>query len=164
MCSSDLLGRDILANRAELAWLQSMTQTEKDNFDATNYPGAWQEYVDSCIEWLDSHKRVAQAAEDARRWRKYNDYSNSDLLLKWQNDDWMIKATYKTVDRHLPDSLWVDTRSHFDMIHPGLLVDKYDLYKYDKRHQTISAKELLVQRRYMGKRFEWGWMVDYLTS
>ena len=162
--TNTMLGRDILANRAELAWLQSMTQTEKDNFDAANYPGAWQDYVDSCIEWLDSHKRVAQAAEDARRWRKYNDYSNSDLLLKWQNDDWMIKATYKTVDRHLPDSLWVDTRSHFDMIHPGLLVDKYDLYKYDKRHQTISAKELLVQRRYMGKRFEWGWMVDYLTQ
>ena len=80
--TNTMLGRDILANRAELAWLQSMTQTEKDNFDAANYPGAWQDYVDSCIEWLDSHKRVAQAAEDARRWRKYNDYSNSDLLLK----------------------------------------------------------------------------------
>ena len=162
--TNTMLGRDILANRAELAWLQSMTQTEKANFEAANYPGAWQDYVDSCIEWLDSHKRVAQAAEDARRWRKYNDYSNSDLLLKWQNDDWMIKATYKTVDRHLPDSLWVDTRSHFEMIHPGLLVDRYDLYKYDKRHQTISAKELLVQRRYIGNRYEWGWMVDYLTQ
>ena len=162
--TNTMLGRDILANRAELAWLQSMTQTEKANFEAANYPGAWQDYVDSCIEWLDSHKRVAQAAEDARRWRKYNDYSNSDLLLKWQNDDWMIKATYKTVDRHLPDSLWVDTRSNFEMIHPGLLVDKYDLYKYDKRHQKITAKELLVQRRYMGNRYEWGWMVDYLSQ
>ena len=52
--TNTMLGRDILANRAELAWLQSMTQTEKANFEAANYPGAWQDYVDSCIEWLDS--------------------------------------------------------------------------------------------------------------
>ena len=76
----------------------------------------------------------------------------------------MIKGTYKTVDRHLPDSLWVDYRSYFDMITPGLLVDKYDLYKYDSRHQKISAAELLVQRRYLGDRYEWGWMIDYLQQ
>ena len=50
------------------------------------------------------------------------------------------------------------------MITPGLLVDKYDLYKYDKRHQTIKATELLVQKRYRNEKLEWGWMVDYLSQ
>ena len=76
----------------------------------------------------------------------------------------MIKGTYKTVNRHLPDSLWVDMKSYFDMITPGLKVDREDLYKHDSRRQKISASELLVQRRYMGKRYEWGWMVDYLNQ
>ena len=50
------------------------------------------------------------------------------------------------------------------MITPGLKVDREDLYKYDSRHQKINASELLVQRRYMGNRFEWGFMVDYLNQ
>ena len=158
------IGQTILETRAELQGYLAMTPAEKAAFDIANGAGAWQQNVDDCIQWLGNYERQTSAADDPRRWRKYNDYSNSDLLLKWQNDDWMIKATYKTVDRHLPDSLWVDYRSYFDMITPGLLVDKYDLYKYDKRHQKITAKELLVQRRYIGNRYEWGWMVDYLTQ
>ena len=158
------IGQTILETRAELQGYLAMTPAEKAAFDIANGAGAWQQNVDDCIQWLGNYERQTSAADDPRRWRKYNDYSNSDLLLKWQNDDWMIKATYKTVDRHLPDSLWVDYRSYFDMITPGLLVDKYDLYKYDKRHQKIIAKELLVQRRYIGNRYEWGWMVDYLTQ
>jgi len=162
--TNTMSGRDYLRHEAILNQLLAMSPAEQAAYDAQHGVGRWQRKVNNMRQLLDDDKRLADAARNPERRRKYNDYSNSDLLLKWQNDDWMIKATYKTVDRHLPDSLWVDTRSHFDMIHPGLLVDKYDLYKYDKRHQKISAKELLVQRRYMGKRFEWGWMVDYLTQ
>ena len=159
------LGRDIVANRAELKWLLGMTPAEKAAYEAANGAGSWQGTIDADVQWLaDNEGRQVPAADDPRRWRKYNDYKNSDLLVKWQNDDWMIKGTYKTVDRHLPDSLWVDYRSYFDMITPGLLVDKYDLYKYDSRHQKISAAELLVQRRYLGDRYEWGWMIDYLQQ
>ena len=159
------IGREIVETRTELQGYLTMTPAEKAAFDIANGAGAWQQNVDDCIQWLeDNGGRLVTAADDPHRRRQYNDYSNSDLLVKWQNDDWMIKGTYKTVDRHLPDSLWVDYRSYFDMITPGHLVDKYDLYKYDKRHQTIRAKELLVQRRYMGKRIEWGWMIDYLEQ
>ena len=139
------IGRQIVETRVELQGYLAMTPAERAAYDIANGAGAWQQMVDDCIQWLeDNGGRLVPAADDPRRWRKYNDYSNSDLLLKWQNDDWMVKATYKAVDRHLPDSLWVDYRSYFDMITPGLLVDKYDLYKYDKRHQKIIAKELLV--------------------
>ena len=159
------IGRQIVETRAELKWLLGMTPAEKAAYEAANYPGAWQDMVDVDIQWLeDNGGRLVIAADDPRRRRQYNDYRNSDILIKWQNDDWMIKGTYKTVDRHLPDSLWVDYKSYFDMITPGLLVDKYDLYKYDKRHQTIKATELFVQRRYRNEKLEWGWMVDYLRQ
>ena len=162
--TNTMSGRDYLRHEAILNQLLAMSPAEQAAYDAQHGAGRWQRKVNNMRQLLDDDKRLADAARNPERRRKYNDYSNSDLLLKWQNDDWMIKATYKTVDRHLPDSLWVDTRSHFEMIQPGLLVDRYDLYKHDSRHQTISAKELLVQRRYIGNRYEWGWMVDYLSQ
>jgi len=157
-------GRDIVEARKDLQTLLVMTPAERAAYDAAHWPGAWQVEVDGILQWLGDYTRECYAADDPRRWRKYNDYRNSDVLMKWQNDDWMIKGTYKTVDRHLPDSLWVDYRSYFDMITPGHEVDVFDLYKYDKRHQTIKATELLVQKRYRNEKLEWGWMVDYLSQ
>ena len=156
------VGRDILKTRAELQEYLAMTAAERAAYDTAHGAGAWQNKVDGCVQWLGDYPKETDSANHPERRRKYNDYKNTDLLLKWQNDDWMIKGTYKTINRHLPDSLWVDVRSYFDMITPGLEVDRYDLYKYDSRHQTIDASELLVQRRYMGKRYDWGWMIDYL--
>ena len=159
------LGKQVLDTRKELQGYLSMTATEKSAYDAANGAGAWQSNVDSCVQWLeDNGVRESDSADNPQRRRKYNDYRNTDLLIKWQNDDWMIKGTYKKVNRHLPDSLWVSTNSYFDMIVPGLETDRYDLYKYDSRRQTIDAAELLVQRRYIGKRYEWGWMIDYLNQ
>ena len=161
--SNTELGRQIVDTRSELQGYLSMTAAERAAYDTANGTGAWQSKVDGCVQWLeDNGVRETDSADNPKRWRKYNDYKNTDLLLKWQNNDWMIKGTYKRVDRHLPDSLWVDMKSYFDMITPGLEVDRYDLYKYDSRRQTINASELLVQRRYMGKHYEWGWMIDYL--
>ena len=163
--SNTELGRQILDTRAELQGYLSMTAAERSAYDTANGAGAWQSKVDGCVQWLeDNGVRETDSADNPQRRRKYNDYKNTDLLLKWQNDDWMIKGTYKKVNRHLPDSLWVSTNSYFDMITPGLEVDRYDLYKYDSRHQSIDAAELLVQRRYIGNRYEWGWMIDYLNQ
>ena len=158
------VGRDYLQNEAELRRLLAMNAAEKAAYDAANGTGAWQTNVDDNRQWLGDHASLAESARDPERRRKYNDYKNTDVLLKWQDNNWMIKGTYKTVNRHLPDSLWVSQSSYFDMITPGLKVDREDLYKYDSRHQKINASELLVQRRYMGNRFEWGFMVDYLNQ
>ena len=158
------VGRDYLQNEAELRRLLAMNAAEKAAYDAANGTGAWQTNVDDNRQWLGDHESLAESARDPERRRKYNDYKNTDVLLKWQDNNWMIKGTYKTVNRHLPDSLWVSQSSYFDMITPGLKVDREDLYKYDSRHQKINASELLVQRRYMGNRFEWGFMVDYLNQ
>ena len=157
-------GRLYMRIRNRLNQFESMTASQRASYDALHGAGAWNNQVTNIKNSLRVYQQRADAASDSRRWRKYNDYSNSDLLLKWQNDDWMIKATYKTVDRHLPDSLWVVTDGIDSLIDPGLFADWKDMYKCDSRHQEIKASELLVQRRYLDKRFEWGWMIDYLSQ
>lgn len=36
--------------------------------------------------------------ESAERWRKANDYKNTDAIIKWQDDHWLAKATWKISD------------------------------------------------------------------
>ena len=142
--------------------LEAMTPAEQAAYNAI--PGNnWALDLEDLKIARSQFDDAAAAARDAERRRKYNDYKNSDLLIKWQNNDWTIKGTYKHIDRHLPDSLWV-SRGYDQMIDPGLMVDTKDLYKYDSRRQKIDAEGLLLQRRYLTKRMEWGWMVDYLNQ
>jgi len=35
--------------------------------------------------------------ESAERWRKANDYKNTDAIIKWQDDHWLAKATWKNI-------------------------------------------------------------------
>lgn len=51
---------------------------------------------------LENYKRLEK--EKAERHRKYNDRKNISSLIKWQNDNWMVKASYDHINRHLPDS------------------------------------------------------------
>lgn len=47
----------------------------------------------------------------AERHRKYNDRKNVSSLIKWQNDNWMVKASYNHINRHLPDPLYYENIS-----------------------------------------------------
>ena len=108
----------------------------------------------------DYEKKLKQA-QNAKRWRKYNDYENINSILKWQNDEWMVKAAWNKIDRHLPDGLWNGSFSDGLASWP---VDLYDTYYYDSRRQKIDTKELLLQNRQNVGDLEWGWMVDYTKS
>ena len=108
----------------------------------------------------DSNKKLAQA-QNAKRWRQYNDYENINSILKWQNENWMVKAAWNKVDRHLPDSLYGDSFANANV---GWGVDLYDNYPYDSRRQKIDTKELLLQNRNNVGKLEWGWMLDYTKS
>ena len=59
-----------------------------------------------CEEELRVKNAVALEKAKAERHRKYNDRKNISSLIKWQNDNWMVKASYNHINRHLPDSLW----------------------------------------------------------
>ncbi|WP_371378528.1 TonB-dependent receptor [Sporomusa aerivorans] len=107
-------------------------------------------------EW----KKKIQMLEEDERHRRYNDFKNTDALIKWQDDNWMIKASWKKIDRHLPDSLWVEGAG--TAVELGSYVDAKDIYYAESRRQVLDAKEFLVQRRDTAGKLEWGWMLDYL--
>ena len=140
------------------------TATEVEGFinDATPDPEKSTAYKNH-IDKLDAAKKQLAQEKNPTRWRKYNDYENINSILKWQNDEWMVKAAWNTVDRHLPDSLWAGDSSANGAI-GGNAVDIYDMYAYDSRRQKIDTKELLLQNRKNVGRLEWGWMLDYTKS
>jgi outer membrane receptor protein involved in Fe transport/opacity protein-like surface antigen len=55
--------------------------------------------------------------------RRHNEYSNEDLMLKWQNDYFSLKAAYKETTRHLPDPVGI--QEHFT-----------DMYRFQDANQT----------------------------
>lgn len=108
---------------------------------------------------LEGYKRLAK--EKAERHRKYNDRKNISSLIKWQNDNWMVKASYNHINRHLPDSTWglesVAGNGH-DI---GIGTDTFDSVWADSKKQTLDTYDLMLQNRQQNGRLEWGWFVDY---
>ena len=110
---------------------------------------------------LDYYKHRLKYAKDNTRHRKYNDYKNTSFLAKWQNDNWMVKLSRNTIDRHLPDTTWGDSAN--DAME-SMLTDIDDIYYAESRHQKITNTEELVENRHQNGNLEWGWRADYLDS
>lgn len=104
--------------------------------------------------------RENRGVKDDLRWRKTNDYKNTDAIIKWQDDHWTAKATWKKIDRHLPWGLWQDTGYGGSNIH----MDLDDWGFMGPRRQELTTKELLVGRRDTVDNLEWGWSVNYLDQ
>lgn len=99
--------------------------------------------------------------EKAERHRKYNDRKNISSLIKWQNDNWMVKASYDHINRHLPDSTW-GLESVADNGHDiGIGTDTFDSVWADSKKQTLDTYNMMLQNRQQNGRLEWGWFVDY---
>lgn len=115
--------------------------------------------LDSDKRTLENYKRLEK--EKAERHRKYNDRKNISSLIKWQNDNWMVKASYNHINRHLPDSLWGMEQVAFNGWNVGVGTDVYDHFFADSRKQTMDTYDLMLQNRQQHGRLEWGWFVDY---
>ena len=115
--------------------------------------------LDSDKRTLENYKRLEK--EKAERHRKYNDRKNISSLIKWQNDNWMVKASYNHINRHLPDSLWGMEQVAFNGWNTGVGTDVYDHFFADSRKQTMDTYDLMLQNRQQHGRLEWGWFVDY---
>lgn len=94
------------------------------------------------------------------RWRKNNDYKNTDAIIKWQDDHWMAKATWKKIDRHLPWGLWTGTGYGGS----NATVDLDNFGFMGAKRQELTSKELLVGHRDTMGNLEWGWSVNYLKQ
>lgn len=104
-------------------------------------------------------KLKQKEAENATRYRKYNDYEKTSTIVKWQNKNWVIKGTYDTLDRHMPDSVWLGD-VNAAVYNNG--VDLSDRYYYDSRRQKQNSASLMLQNRQEVGKLEWGWMLDYM--
>lgn len=110
-------------------------------------------------ESLEKLKQKQKEAENATRYRKYNDYEKTSTIVKWQNKNWVIKGTYDTLDRHMPDSVWLGD-INAAVYNNG--VDLSDRYYYDSRRQKQNSASLMLQNRQEVGKLEWGWMLDYM--
>lgn len=108
---------------------------------------------------LENFKRLEK--EKAERHRKYNDRKNISSLIKWQNDNWMVKASYDHINRHLPDSTWGLESVAFNGHDIGIGTDTFDSLWADSKKQTLDTYNMMLQNRQQNGRLEWGWFVDY---
>lgn len=110
-------------------------------------------------ESLEKLKQKQKEAANATRYRKYNDYEKTSTIVKWQNKNWVVKGTYDTLDRHMPDSVWLGD-VNAAVYNNG--VDLSDRYYYDSRRQKQNSASLMLQNRQEVCKLEWGWMLDYM--
>lgn len=145
---------------AEIERIKNAEATQKNKLDTNGTV-----YRDLKYKLSEEELRVknAEALEKAKaeRHRKYNDRKNISSLIKWQNDNWMVKASYNHINRHLPDSLWGMEQVASEGWNVGAGTDVYDHFFADSRKQTMDTYDLMLQNRQQHGRLEWGWFVDY---
>lgn len=146
---------------AEIDHIKDMADKTKERLDpetSGEYELAKNDLV-SKKRTLENFKRLEK--EKAERHRKYNDRKNISSLIKWQNDNWMVKASYDHINRHLPDSTW-GLESVADNGHDiGIGTDTFDSVWADSKKQTLDTYNMMLQNRQQNGRLEWGWFVDY---
>lgn len=143
----------------------------KQNFIDRLYSGDEQSYDDDVKHKLDAAivnyrtevegrlKSMSQLSEDSTRWRQNNDYKNTDAIIKWQDDHWLVKGSWKKIDRGMPKRLFLTgepsdpTLSLIDL--PGWT---------ERKRQELTTKDILVGRRDTSGNLEWGWQVNYLDQ
>lgn len=87
--------------------------------------------------------------------RRGNDYQNSDGLLKWQDDHWQVKASWKKNCESLPYSFG------YEVWDPSTM----DYFRENRYKQlTVEQKEFQVGRRDTAGNLDWGWRLNYLDS
>ncbi len=111
--------------------------------------------------WWDEKLARNPGVADDERYRRNNDYKNTDAIIKWQDDHWVAKATWKKIDRHLPEGLWAGNGGYGNS---NTYVDVDDSSSLGPRRQELTAKEMLVGRRDTVGKMEWGWSVNYLDQ
>lgn len=146
---------------AEIDHIKDVADKTKESLDpetSVEYEKT-KNYLDSNKRTLENFKRLEK--EKAERHRKYNDRKNISSLIKWQNDNWMVKASYDHINRHLPDSTW-GMESVADNGHDiGIGTDTFDSVWADSKKQTLDTYNMMLQNRQQNGRLEWGWFVDY---
>lgn len=91
------------------------------------------------------------------RWRMNNDYQNTDALLKWQDDNWFAKLTYKKNVTSLPETAM---NRYADAPIEEIPTSYPDWNRYRQRQVDTTKTEFLLGRRQTTGNLEWGWKLD----
>lgn len=129
----------------------------------------WDQYFKTTIagnfENIIQAQKVVKYYESSDRWRKANDYKNTDAIIKWQDDHWLAKATWKNIRRHLPHPVDKNYAPLYDVDLDwavNMPYGKPNMFYF--RNQELTAKELLLGRRDTVGNLEWGWSINYLKQ
>lgn len=113
-------------------------------------------------KWIEKLERYENGAP---RWRRYNDYRNTDVIAKWQDEHWMIKGTYKDIDRHMPNTLAFAGGAAEAGFNLGADVDTDVVAEYtSERKQRLISKDILAGWRNQTGNLEWGVSLNYLNK
>lgn len=110
-------------------------------------------------KWWDEQKAAHPELADDIRYRRNNDYKNTDAIIKWQDEHWLVKGSWKKIDRGMPQKMFLTgdisdpTYSLIDL--PG---------QVEHKRQELTTKDVLVGRRDTDGNLEWGWQVNYLDQ
>lgn len=79
--------------------------------------------------------------------RKNNSYQNTDVLVKWQNDDWTLEGAWKRNDRDLPlPIIGIESDRYWDK-GPKQVTDQWNFAA--SRRQQIGDLDLGVRLEYL---------------
>lgn len=169
------MGMDVGASVADLLTKMNVSTVQEalakmNGYSSVkNYAFSYASYYQSqllggggALTAAEQEKLRAQAIKDPTRWRKANDYNNTDILAKWQDEHWLAKVSWKQIKRHLPfpvnwnysDLPFIDT--------PYAANNPIDIYYH--RNQKLTDTEMSLGRRDTAGNLEWGWSVDYLDQ
>ena len=110
--------------------------------------GANYERTTGDFEYLNDNGSPYTPGDDYKPKRQNNGYKNTDFLLKWNDDDWSLRAGWKRNDRDLP-------------YHTG--VREADLPDGPLgAHLDTDQTDLSASRRFKAGNLEWGIKADYL--
>lgn len=109
--------------------------------------------------WWDAQMAARPELASDTRYRRNNDYKNTDAIIKWQDDHWLIKGSWKKIDRGLPTPLpftsYIDIINYTSIDMPGW---------FDRKRQELTTKDVQAGRRDRSGNLEWGWQVNYLDQ
>lgn len=98
--------------------------------------------------------------------RRSNGYENSNGMLKWQDDHWMLKAAWKELHEELP--MGVATMRAYVSNKPvgDVEMTQYERYLagYYDQQQDVEQQEFQVGRRDTVGNLDWGWRLAYLHN
>lgn len=99
--------------------------------------------------------------------RTSNGYRNSNGMVKWQDEHWQAKASWKKLFEELPYSVASSVGAD-DIVYPwqpDIFYTKKNIEKgYWDSEQQIDQKEFLLGRRNTVGNLEWGWELSYLDN